>query len=133
MLLPGQIIRPAAVAGKFYPAHAGELERLVEGLMEAAHTESVPNPKAVLAPHAGYVFSGPIAGSAFRAWSKQCRAVRRVVLVGPSHYVAFRGIALPHATAFGTPLGAGYPRCMNCPPRTNENTVSRSNCRSCSD
>ena len=105
MNTPIQNVRPAAAAGKFYPSRAAELERMVESFLEQAQTAIVPNPKAVVAPHAGYVFSGPIAGSAFRAWAEQRRRSQRVVLLGPSHYVAFPGLALPGATAFGTPFG----------------------------
>jgi AmmeMemoRadiSam system protein B len=101
-----QNIRPAAVAGRFYPSGAAELERMVEGFLEEAPTCSAENLKAVVAPHAGYVFSGPIAGSSFRIWSKQRGNSHRVVLLGPSHFVDFPGIALPGATAFRTPLGS---------------------------
>jgi MEMO1 family protein len=100
-----QNIRPAAVAGKFYPAQPSQLGRTVATFLEQARVGSSQNPKAVVAPHAGYVFSGPIAGSAFRAWSGQARTIRRIVLLGPSHYVAFPGIALPRAAAFATPFG----------------------------
>jgi AmmeMemoRadiSam system protein B len=101
-----QNIRPAAVAGRFYPAGAAELERMVEGFLEDAQAGSVDNLKAVVAPHAGYLFSGPIAGSAFHSWAKQRGNSHLVVLLGPSHYIDFHGIALPGARAFGTPFGA---------------------------
>jgi AmmeMemoRadiSam system protein B len=100
-----QNIRPTAVAGKFYPAQPSQLGRMVASFLEQAQAGPPPNPKAVVAPHAGYVYSGPIAGSAFRPWAGQTRTIRRVVLLGPSHYVAFSGIALPHATGFATPFG----------------------------
>ncbi len=100
-----QNIRPAAVAGKFYPAQPLQLGRMIETFLEQAQAGSMQNPKAVVAPHAGYVYSGPIAGSAFRTWAEQTRSINRVVLVGPSHYVDFPGIALPRATGFLTPFG----------------------------
>jgi AmmeMemoRadiSam system protein B len=62
-------------------------------------------PKAVIAPHAGYVYSGPIAASAFSTLSRSADSIRRVVLLGPSHFVAFRGLALPGHERLATPLG----------------------------
>ena len=62
-------------------------------------------PKAVIAPHAGYVYSGPVAGHAFAALGDGVAAIRRAVVVGPAHFVPFRGIAVPSADAFRTPLG----------------------------
>jgi AmmeMemoRadiSam system protein B len=100
-----QPIRPAAVAGRFYPAPPAELGQMVEQFLEIAPADPVPGAKAVIAPHAGYAFSGPVAGSAFQAWAGQTRDIRRVVLLGPSHFVAFTGIALPQAGGFATPLG----------------------------
>lgn len=98
-------VRPAAVAGRFYPAQPLPLERMTREFLEQARIGPVRHPKAVIAPHAGYVYSGPIAGSAFRPWADEPRGIRRVVLLGPAHWVAFRGLALPHTTAFATPLG----------------------------
>jgi len=96
-----QAVRPPAVAGVFYPADPVELRETVARLLAAAPPG--PPPKALIAPHAGYVYSGPIAASAF------ARVVdapyRRVVLLGPAHYVPFRGSALPDAVAMRTPLG----------------------------
>jgi len=100
-----QNIRPPAVAGKFYPALPSQLGRMIEKFLEEAPSGSPPNPKAVVAPHAGYIFSGPIAGAAFRTWAEQPGSIKRVVLLGPSHYVYFRGIALPRVAAFATPFG----------------------------
>jgi hypothetical protein len=104
-------IRPPAVAGSFYPAAPATLRATVERLLEeAAEGEDVvlaaaPPPKAVIAPHAGYVYSGPTAGVAFRALAAGGRALRKVVLLGPSHRVPVRGLALPGAEAMATPLG----------------------------
>jgi AmmeMemoRadiSam system protein B len=93
-------VRHPAVAGTFYPDDASELRALVSELLERARP--APPAKAIVAPHAGYVYSGPIAGSAFRCIPE---GVRRVVLLGPSHFAAFRGLAAPRADVFETPLG----------------------------
>lgn len=97
--------RPPAVAGLFYPDEARELGRCVEGFLQEGRPARTTDPKAVIAPHAGYVYSGPVAGTAFRPWMGTERRVERVVLVGPSHHVWFEGLALPSATSFRTPLG----------------------------
>jgi AmmeMemoRadiSam system protein B len=100
-------IRPPAVAGLFYPEDPAELRAAVDGFLAAARSGR-PAPgvvKAVIAPHAGYVYSGPIAGSAYEALRAGARGVRRVVLLGPTHRVYVRGLALPGVEAFETPLG----------------------------
>lgn len=97
-------IRPPAVAGSFYPAKPVVLSETVDRLLAAASPPHRRFPAAaVIAPHAGYVYSGAVAASAFRGW--QGAAPRRVVVIGPAHYVPFRGIAVPGHTAFRTPLG----------------------------
>ncbi len=98
--------RPPAVAGQFYPARPDLLRHEVEAFLAAAVPGPGTFPKAVVAPHAGYVFSGAVAGSAFACIQALGGRVRRVVLLGPSHYVAFRGLALPTSVTFETPLGA---------------------------
>ena len=101
----GAIRRPA-VAGRFYPADAGRLHAAVDGYL--AEVESGPSdrvPKAVIAPHAGYVYSGPVAGRAFAALRAGAAKIRRVVVIGPAHFVPIRGVAVPSAAAFRTPLG----------------------------
>jgi MEMO1 family protein len=99
-------IRPPAVAGTFYPADAGRLQATVEGYLGAANdARAAGMPNAVIAPHAGYVYSGPVAGHAFASLGEDAPQIRRVVVIGPAHYVPFRGIAVPSATAFRTPLG----------------------------
>lgn len=98
-------VRPAAVAGSFYPADPRRLEAAVRGHLAAADPPLGRRPKALVAPHAGYVYSGPVAGSAFRQLEPSRREIDRVVLLGPSHYVPFAGLALPAAGAFETPLG----------------------------
>lgn len=97
--------RPAAQAGRFYPLSPLPLGEMVEHFLADAPVGALPNPKAVIAPHAGYRYSGPVAGSAFAAWTSHASSIQRVVLLGPSHYVNFQGVALPDASAFATPLG----------------------------
>ncbi len=97
-------VRRPAVAGLFYPEDPAALRTEVEGLLAAARPRGV-RPKALIAPHAGYVYSGPVAASAYRLLEPLRGCVSRIVLAGPSHRVGFRGIALPAADAFETPLG----------------------------
>jgi len=90
----------------FYPASAAELTRQVDELLAAAAgRERAPAPKALIAPHAGYVYSGPIAASAYAQIRSQRGRIRRVVLLGPVHRVPVRGLALPGVERFATPLG----------------------------
>ena len=97
-------IRPAAVAGKFYPADRAQLAREVHAMVAAAE-ECVLHPKALIAPHAGYIYSGPVAASAYALLVPIAGQIKRVVLLGPTHRVAVHGLALPDAEAFATPLG----------------------------
>ena len=97
--------RRPAVAGLFYPGVRDELERSVRQHLAEAHVEEVEAPKAVIAPHAGYVYSGPTAGFAFLALARRADEIERVVILGPAHRVPVRGLALPGALAFETPLG----------------------------
>jgi AmmeMemoRadiSam system protein B/AmmeMemoRadiSam system protein A len=97
-------IRPAAVAGTFYPGDPESLRSTVRTLLDAAAASKAP-PKALIAPHAGYIYSGPIAASAYAQIAPLADQIRRVVLLGPAHRVAVRGLALPGAAAFSTPLG----------------------------
>ncbi len=97
-------VRPPAVAGTFYPREPGVLRAEVLRLLAACAAPAAAAPKALIAPHAGYVYSGPTAAASFAALRK-AEAIERVVVIGPAHYVAFRGIAVPSATAFATPLG----------------------------
>ncbi len=99
-------VRPPAVAGLFYPEDRHELRSLVDRLLAQAEVPvDLPTPKAVIAPHAGYMYSGPIAANAMAPWRALAGQVERVVIAGPSHRVAFRGLALPAADRFVTPLG----------------------------
>ena len=94
------IRRTPAVAGLFYPDDPKVLKATIEGLLEQV-TVPDPAPAAIIAPHAGYVYSGPIAATVYAT----LRPVKRVVLLGPSHRVYVRGMALSSAEVFETPLG----------------------------
>jgi len=100
-------LRPPAVAGLFYPKDARELADEVAAHLD--RTEEAPQapgfPKAVIVPHAGYLYSGPVAASAYDLLRPARGIVRRVVVLGPCHRVPVRGLALPQASAFATPLG----------------------------
>ena len=104
-------IRPAAVAGMFYPTPSAALLRCVDDLLAtagAADTAAAtphPPPKAVIVPHAGFVYSGPIAARLYARLAPHAAQYRRVVLLGPAHRVALRGLAVPSCSAFATPLG----------------------------
>jgi len=99
-------IRRPAVAGLFYPAEAAELRDAVDRLLKRANAaRPVPPPKALIVPHAGYVYSGPTAASAYAALAPIAARVRRVVLLGPAHRAYISGLALPRAQEFETPLG----------------------------
>jgi len=89
-----------AVAGTFYPAAPDDLRTMVDGFVADAPPQ--PAARALIAPHAGYVYSGPIAGSAYRAAS---RTARRVLLLGPAHFYPLQGTATHSADEFATPLG----------------------------
>ena len=98
-------IRPAAVAGIFYPAEPDGLAATVDGLLAAAQGETGSAPHAIVVPHAGYVYSGPIAAVAYRAVEPRAPEIRRVVLFGPPHYVPLEGAVVSAADAWVTPLG----------------------------
>lgn len=98
--------RAAAVAGMFYPGSEEMLRPMVEGfLREATRPEPGYSPKALIAPHAGFVYSGPIAGTAFRCFAAEAESIEKIVLLGPAHRLPVQGLALPGETAFETPLG----------------------------
>jgi len=104
-----QEIRPAAVAGMFYPADASQLATDVKRLLAQAEAQTgaqVDNvPKAIIVPHAGYVYSGAAAASAYARLRPLRDRIRRVVLLGPAHRAYVRGLALPGSHVFETPLG----------------------------
>ena len=98
------IIRPAAVAGFFYPANNTELQNMINGLMGQATAAGLV-PKALIAPHAGYIYSGLTAAIAYANLLPVRDRITRVILLGPAHRVYIKGIALSSATHFATPLG----------------------------
>lgn len=99
-------IRKPAVAGLFYPGSATELALTVADLLAAAPAaDKARPPKAIIAPHAGYVYSGATAARAYALLQPLRGRIRRVVLLGPVHRVAVRGIAVPATQCFRTPLG----------------------------
>jgi AmmeMemoRadiSam system protein B/AmmeMemoRadiSam system protein A len=97
-------IHPTGVAGFFYPAGPDELTAGVDASLGRA-AEFPLTPKAVIAPHAGHIYSGDIAGSAYRLLSRRRGEIRRVILMGPNHRVPLRGLAVSPADAWATPLG----------------------------
>lgn len=100
-------VRPAAVAGTFYPGEASALAAEVATYLASASAGKREGaPKAIIAPHAGYVYSGPIAGTVYARIASLAGRVRRVVLAGPAHRVHVPGVAVPAAREFATPLGS---------------------------
>ncbi|WP_418320423.1 AmmeMemoRadiSam system protein B [Piscinibacter sakaiensis] len=99
-------IRPAAVAGMFYPADDAALRSQLRDCLEAsALPASDVQPKLLIVPHAGYVYSGAVAGRAYAQMAPWASKIRRVVLLGPTHRVRVDGLAVPTVDAFETPLG----------------------------
>ncbi len=99
-------VRPAAVAGRFYPGSPRQLDDLVRTLLDqAGSVPTNPTPKAIIAPHAGFVYSGEVAATAYARWQPVAGQVRRVILLGPCHRVPVDGLALSSADSFETPLG----------------------------
>ena len=113
-----QQVRPPAVAGLFYPAEPARLRADVEAMLEAARpADSAPAPAALIVPHAGYVYSGPTAALAWARAGALRGRVRRVVMLGPTHRVGVRALALPGCRAMDTPLG---PVTVEVPPQIEE-------------
>jgi MEMO1 family protein len=115
-----KVVRPPAVAGVFYPDDPGELRAAVDDYLDAAPQKTLEDKLvALICPHAGYVYSAPTAAVAYRLL--RGRSYRRVVVLSPSHRVAFHGLAIPDCTAFATPLGTvplwpGCRKLASCPP-----------------
>jgi AmmeMemoRadiSam system protein B len=104
-----EAVRRPAVAGSFYPSGAREVAATIDKLLAEANGVdplSASPPKAIIAPHAGYTYSGPVAASAYRTLRAARGCVHRAVVIGPAHFVWFEGIAAPSYAAFQTPLGA---------------------------
>jgi AmmeMemoRadiSam system protein B/AmmeMemoRadiSam system protein A len=101
-----QTTRPPAVSGTFYADNAQALSNDVRAMLGLPDTDtSATNPKCIIVPHAGYVYSGPTAATAYRHLYKVRHVIRRVVVLGPAHRVPIRGLALPGVQFFATPLG----------------------------
>lgn len=101
-------VRPAAVAGIFYPGTRSALASEVGAHLARVKAEpgdAPAAPKALIVPHAGLIYSGPIAASGYARLAAAREKIRRVVLFGPTHRVPVRGLALPSVEAFATPLG----------------------------
>ncbi len=107
--MTARTIRRPAAAGTFYPGDAAALAAAVDGLLAKAAAHVAPGqaapPKALVVPHAGHVYSGPVAASAYALVAAAPRVLRTVVLLGPAHFVPSWGAAVPVATAWATPLG----------------------------
>ena len=98
-------LRPPAVAGMFYPGNPAVLAASVDQLLAAVPVTEHLQPKALIVPHAGYIYSGSTAAAAYAMLTPWWATIRRVVLLGPTHRVAVDGIAAPQSDAFATPLG----------------------------
>lgn len=98
--------RPPAVAGSFYSADAKQLHALISSLLRAVPNSPGDCPKAIIVPHAGYIYSGAIAASAYAHVALGRDHIHRVVLLGPAHRLSFYGLALSSADFFATPLGS---------------------------
>ncbi len=97
-------IRQPAVADMFYPADPNTLQTMIDGFLADANVEG-PVPKALIVPHAGYIYSGPVAASAYHLLEPARQKIKRVVLLGPAHRVPVLGLAATSADYFATPLG----------------------------
>ncbi|MCF6281241.1 MAG: AmmeMemoRadiSam system protein B [Candidatus Polarisedimenticolaceae bacterium] len=97
-------IRAPAVAGTFYPDDPHILQQMVNGFLNHASTKGRA-PKAIIAPHAGYIYSGAVAANAYHLLASVRQKIERVVLLGPSHHVPFLGLAICNADYYATPLG----------------------------
>lgn len=98
------LIRQPAVAGTFYPANPEVLHELLNTYLNAVKS-TTKVPKAIIVPHAGYIYSGEIAASAYARLKAGADKIKRVVIVAPSHRVAFEGLAVSQTDFFNTPLG----------------------------
>lgn len=97
-------VRTPAVAGTFYPENKQELRDQIQAYLNSAYVQG-PMPKAIICPHAGYIYSGPTAAHAYKLIAQGKNQIKRVVLLGPAHRLPFKGIALSEAQQFQTPLG----------------------------
>src|SRR5439155_7306547 len=100
-----ELVRFPAVAGTFYPSSRAELGALVTSLLSESRPKDARCPKALVVPHAGYVYSGSIAASGFARVATHGERIERVVLVGPAHRVRVAGLVSPGVSHMRTPLG----------------------------
>ena len=98
-------VRAPHMAGSWYPAGDNECADMVMACLDKGRSSPVSDPKVIIAPHAGFVFSGEIAGTAFRQLAEHRKRIKRVVIIGPAHRVGFKGLATTSADAWATPLG----------------------------
>ncbi len=98
------MVRPPAVAGRFYSDDPASLKQQILTLLGDKSINSIPV-CGLIVPHAGYVFSGQVAAKAYQSLLPHAKRIEHVILIGPSHYVPFQGCAIPSADAFSTPLG----------------------------
>ena len=98
-------VREPAVAGYFYPADPGELRAVINEMLDKVPVRTGPAPKALIVPHAGYIYSGPVAATAYSSLYPYRDQYTRVLMLGPGHRVAFQGLASSGAELFRTPLG----------------------------
>jgi MEMO1 family protein len=100
-----ETVHPPQVAGMFYPAAPNALNALIADVRKHARPDGGGAPKVVIAPHAGLVYSGAVAATAFAPWARRAKPPRRIVIIGPAHRVAFSGVAVHPASKWRTPLG----------------------------
>lgn len=99
------LVKQPCVAGYFYPADPVELQQTVSKLLIQAKSYDLPVPKAIIAPHAGYIYSGPIAATIYKTLIPAKDLIKRVILLGPAHRVYLDGVATTNCDSFATPLG----------------------------
>ena len=98
-------VQGPVVAGMFYPGDPAELAQQLDGMLARADGQAEGPPQALIAPHAGYIYSGPVAANAYASLAPVAAEIRRVVVMAPSHRVGFQGVAVSSADVFRTPLG----------------------------
>lgn len=101
-----QRIRPPAFAGSFYPKEESSLQKVIDSYIANAEPKKIDGTiKALIVPHAGYVYSGPVAAYGYKALQQQKNTIKTVILIGPSHRMQFRGCGLANFSDWRTPLG----------------------------
>jgi len=106
MINANKMTRPAAVSGMFYASDPQQLSSDIHAYLSQANNRFNCQPKALIAPHAGYIYSASIAANAYKLLEPIAQEIHQVILLGPSHRVAFKGIATPDVNFFETPLGS---------------------------